>query len=60
MRIKEADVDEAAAKVERALGLVIADSNWDQLLKIAEQVLGANWPIVLDLKDAIENWDGDV
>ena len=59
MRIKEADVDEAAAKVERALGLVIADSNWDQLLKIAEQVLGANWPIVLDLKDAIENWDGD-
>ena len=59
MSIKEADVHDAALVIEKRIKLWLEDLDWNQLLRFGRNVFGANDPDVVNLGEAIENWDGD-
>jgi len=59
MRVTEADVYDAALKVEEALRDVVMELDFPDLVEVAEYILGDDNALVQGLVTALENWNGD-
>lgn len=59
MLVTEADVYEAALKVEEALRDVVMELDFPDLVEVGEYVLGDDNALVRGLAEALENWNGD-
>jgi len=59
MRVTEADVYDAALKVEEALRDIVMELDFTDLVEVGEYILGDDNALVQGLVTALENWNGD-